>query len=63
MLFPLSMGKIASFYYLSHLTMLMFQQALLEDLALHEYLKILCNSCEYNELPVRHNEELLNEYA
>ncbi|KAF7411272.1 hypothetical protein HZH66_000168 [Vespula vulgaris] len=60
-LFPLSMGKIASFYYLSHHTMLMFQQALTEDLALHEYLKILCNSCEYNELPVRHNEELLNE--
>ncbi|XP_015183023.1 PREDICTED: activating signal cointegrator 1 complex subunit 3 isoform X2 [Polistes dominula] len=60
-LFPLSTGKIASFYYLSHLTMLMFEQTLVEDLPLHEYLKILCNSCEYNELPVRHNEDLMNE--
>lgn len=60
-LFPLSMGKIASFYYLSHHTMLMFEETLTENLALHEYLKILCNSHEYNELPVRHNEELLNE--
>ncbi|XP_043498023.1 activating signal cointegrator 1 complex subunit 3 [Polistes fuscatus] len=60
-LFPLSTGKIASFYYLSHLTMLMFEQTLVEDLPLYEYLKILCNSCEYNELPVRHNEDLMNE--
>ncbi|XP_014597737.1 PREDICTED: activating signal cointegrator 1 complex subunit 3 [Polistes canadensis] len=60
-LFPLSTGKIASFYYLSHLTMLMFEQTLIEDLPLYEYLKILCNSCEYNELPVRHNEDLMNE--
>ncbi|XP_070529039.1 activating signal cointegrator 1 complex subunit 3 isoform X2 [Cardiocondyla obscurior] len=60
-LISLPMGKIASFYYLSHNTMLMFTQSLKENLSLDQYLRILCNSHEYNELPVRHNEELLNE--
>ncbi|XP_076382118.1 activating signal cointegrator 1 complex subunit obelus [Megalopta genalis] len=60
-IFPLSMGKIASFYYLSHHTMLMFEQSLNSSLTLEESLQILSNSYEYSELPVRHNEELLNE--
>ncbi|OAD58452.1 Activating signal cointegrator 1 complex subunit 3 [Eufriesea mexicana] len=60
-LYPLSMGKIASFYYLSHQTMSMFEQSLQDSLTLEQCLHILCNSHEYNELPVRHNEELLNE--
>lgn len=60
-LVSLPMGKIASFYYLSHNTMFMFTQSLEENLTLDQYLRILCNSHEYNELPVRHNEELLNE--
>ncbi|XP_053995787.1 activating signal cointegrator 1 complex subunit 3 [Hylaeus anthracinus] len=60
-LVPLSMGKIASFYYLSHQTMLMFKQSLKESFTLEECLHILCNSYEYNELPVRHNEDLVNE--
>lgn len=55
------MGKIASFYYLSHHTMLMFEQSLQESLTLDKCLHILCDSYEYTELPVRHNEELLNE--
>lgn len=60
-LVSLPMGRIASYYYLSHNTMLMFTQSLKEGLTLEECLYILCNSYEYNELPVRHNEELLNE--
>ncbi|XP_036144237.1 activating signal cointegrator 1 complex subunit 3 isoform X2 [Monomorium pharaonis] len=60
-LISLPMGKIASFYYLSHNTMLMFTQSLEKNLTLDQCLRILCNSHEYNELPVRHNEELLNE--
>ncbi|XP_060815776.1 activating signal cointegrator 1 complex subunit 3 [Bombus pascuorum] len=60
-LYPQSMGKIASFYYLSHHTMLMFKESLQEHLTLEQCLRILCNSYEYNELPVRHDEELLNE--
>ncbi|KZC07318.1 Activating signal cointegrator 1 complex subunit 3 [Dufourea novaeangliae] len=60
-IYPLSMGKIASFYYLTYKTMLMFEQSLKDGLSLDDCLRILCNSNEYNELPVRHNEELLNE--
>ncbi|XP_072748400.1 activating signal cointegrator 1 complex subunit 3 [Anoplolepis gracilipes] len=60
-LVSLPMGKISSFYYLSHNTMLKFTHSLEENLTLNQYLLILCNSYEYNELPVRHNEELLNE--
>lgn len=55
------MGKIASFYYLSYHTMLMFEESLQESLTLEQCLHVLCNSREYNELPVRHDEELLNE--
>ncbi|XP_076242802.1 activating signal cointegrator 1 complex subunit obelus isoform X1 [Calliopsis andreniformis] len=58
---PLSLGKIASYYYLSHHTMMMFEQSLKDSLTLEQCLRILCNSHEYNELPVRHNEDLLNE--
>ncbi|XP_003701996.2 activating signal cointegrator 1 complex subunit obelus [Megachile rotundata] len=61
MLVPLPMGKIASFYYLSYQTMLMFEQSLQESVSLEQCLHILSDSYEYNELPVRHNEELLNE--
>lgn len=60
-LLSLPMGKIASFYYLSHHTMFMFTQSLDREMTLDQCLRILCNSHEYNELPVRHNEELLNE--
>ncbi|EZA54919.1 Activating signal cointegrator 1 complex subunit [Ooceraea biroi] len=60
-LISLPMGKIASFYYLSHKTMLMFTQSLRENMTLDQCLRILCQAHEYNELPVRHNEELLNE--
>ncbi|XP_011865347.1 PREDICTED: activating signal cointegrator 1 complex subunit 3 [Vollenhovia emeryi] len=60
-LVSLPMGKIASFYYLSHNTMFMFTQSLRENLTLDQCLRVLCDSHEYNELPVRHNEDLLNE--
>ncbi|XP_051173908.1 activating signal cointegrator 1 complex subunit 3 [Leptopilina boulardi] len=60
-LIPLPMGKIASFYYLSHQTTLMFKEELKDNLSVEQYLRIMCNSHEYDELPVRHNEDLLNE--
>ncbi|KAK0079487.1 hypothetical protein PV325_001204 [Microctonus aethiopoides] len=59
--YSLALGKIASFYYLSHRTVAMFNRKLRENLTLVECLKILCDAHEYNELPVRHNEDLLNE--
>lgn len=55
-----SLGRIASFYYLSHQTMMHFSGALKSDLSDEEVLKALCDVHEYFELPVRHNEDLMN---
>ncbi len=64
------LGKIASYYYLSHRTVRLFQDALgsIGDgsqkppyLPLRETLDLLTNAPEYATLPVRHNEEHLNE--
>ncbi|XP_033213736.1 activating signal cointegrator 1 complex subunit 3 [Belonocnema kinseyi] len=60
-LVPLPMGRIASFYYLSHQTTLMFKEALKDNLSVEQYLRIMCNAHEYDQFPVRHNEDLLNE--
>ncbi|XP_011308512.1 activating signal cointegrator 1 complex subunit 3 [Fopius arisanus] len=58
---PLPLGRIASYYYLSHQTIRHFSKELKDNLGLVECLKILCNAHEYSELPVRHNEDLINE--
>ena len=63
------LGKIASYYYLSHRTVRLFQDALgaISDLQkppylpIRETLDLLTNAPEYATLPVRHNEEHLNE--
>jgi activating signal cointegrator complex subunit 3 len=57
---PTSMGRIASFYYLSHQTMQHFQDSLRSDLNLEQLLKVLSDAYEYDQLPVRHNEDSLN---
>lgn len=55
-----SLGRIASFYYLSHETMLHLRQNLNGMLTHDELLKCLCHVHEYSQLPVRHNEDMLN---
>ncbi|XP_054270395.1 activating signal cointegrator 1 complex subunit 3 [Macrosteles quadrilineatus] len=55
-----SLGRIASFYYLSHETMLHLRQNLSGLLTQEELLKCLCHVHEYSQLPVRHNEDMLN---
>ncbi|XP_023246702.1 activating signal cointegrator 1 complex subunit 3 [Copidosoma floridanum] len=57
----LPLGRIASYYYLSHQTIAMFNEHLVDNLSLEKCLRVMCNSHEYDELPVRHNEDLLNE--
>ncbi|XP_021913277.1 activating signal cointegrator 1 complex subunit 3 isoform X2 [Zootermopsis nevadensis] len=57
---PTSMGRIASFYYLSHQTMQHFQDSLRPDSNVEQLLKILSDAHEYDQLPVRHNEDGLN---
>nr|CAD7458407.1 unnamed protein product [Timema tahoe] len=57
---PSSMGRIASFYYLSHLTMEHFQERLGPDLSQEDLLRALSDVHEYDQLPVRHNEDVMN---
>lgn len=58
---PTVLGKIASYYYLNHRTVMIFTLELRGNANVENILKILCDSHEYKELPVRHNEDSLNE--
>ena len=57
------MGRIASYYYLHHMTVGMFYDLLHEQEPPHgmqQLLMLLCNAREYEDLPVRHNEDKIN---
>uniref|UniRef100_A0A914XKB1 Activating signal cointegrator 1 complex subunit 3 n=1 Tax=Plectus sambesii TaxID=2011161 RepID=A0A914XKB1_9BILA len=56
----LALGQIASYYYLSHETMRLFRDNMSPTSTLLELLKILTDVKEYDEIPVRHNENLVN---
>ncbi|KAI3929942.1 hypothetical protein MKW98_004096 [Papaver atlanticum] len=58
---PLLLGSMASQYYLSYMTVSMFGSNISSDTSLEVFLLILSGASEYNELPVRHNEENYNE--
>ncbi|OMJ18663.1 putative helicase mug81, partial [Smittium culicis] len=64
-IYPTIPGKICSTYYLSHLTMgiLSENMPLVGKNAKNEFFQmfsLLCNVQEWTELPVRHNEDILN---
>merc|ERR1711988_666800 len=58
-------GNISSFYYLNNKTCANFQRILSrEPLSIIDCVKTLCDCPEYEELPVRHNEDKMNsEFA
>ncbi|KAF2937977.1 hypothetical protein DAI22_03g087400 [Oryza sativa Japonica Group] len=56
----LILGKIASQYYLSYLTVSMFGTNIGPNTSLEAFVHILSASAEFDELPVRHNEDNLN---
>ncbi|XP_075100776.1 DExH-box ATP-dependent RNA helicase DExH14 [Nicotiana tabacum] len=58
---PLMLGSIASQYYLKYTTVSMFGSKIGPDTSLEVFLQILSGASEYDELPVRHNEENYNE--
>ncbi|XWS51215.1 hypothetical protein CRYUN_Cryun12cG0157700 [Craigia yunnanensis] len=58
---PMMLGTIASQYYLSYMTVSMFGSNIGPDTSLEVFLHILSGASEYDELPVRHNEENYNE--
>lgn len=54
------MLQVASFFYLKHTTAAHFKSELRSKMQAQEVLQVLCMSTEYEELPVRHNEDQLN---
>ena len=58
---PTSLGAIASFYYLEHGTMRLLIDRLGDTTEPAALLRLMCDAVEFSELPVRHNEEELNE--
>lgn len=58
---PTYLGKIASYYYLSHESVSLFHNTLEENMEIKQILEMLCEASEYNDIPVRHNEEKANE--
>lgn len=56
-----TLGRLASFYYLSHETIEYLNKALLTEVPISGLIAILANAKEFFGLPVRHNEDVLNE--
>ncbi|PBJ73680.1 ATP-dependent RNA helicase [Trypanosoma cruzi cruzi] len=54
------LGRLCSYYYLSHKTVRYFDLHIEADSSHVDVLKALCEAEEFNELPVRHNEDKLN---
>jgi antiviral helicase SLH1 len=59
-LLPTALGKISSYYYLSHKTIRNFCVKIKSSSDLHMLLRLLAEATEYDELPVRHNEDKIN---
>lgn len=54
------LGKIMSYYYLSHKTIRHLIKQAKRDASFEDVLSWMCGATEFDELPVRHNEDLIN---
>ena len=54
------MGKIMSYYYLSHKTIRHLVTQATREASFQDALSWMCGATEFDELPVRHNEDLIN---
>lgn len=57
---PTPLGKIMSYYYLSHKTIRHLARKAKPQASFLDALSWMCRATEYDELPVRHNEDLIN---
>lgn len=57
---PLTLGTVASQYYLSYKTVALFSSNVQANTTMEDLLFVLSGASEYDELPVRHNEDKLN---
>lgn len=54
------LGRIASYYYLAHQTVQHFQDNLSPNMSTADAIQMLVDASEFETLPVRHNEDILN---
>ncbi|KHJ35518.1 putative activating signal cointegrator 1 complex subunit 3 [Erysiphe necator] len=57
---PTSLGKIMSYYYISHHTIRYISENAKPNASFADVASWMSSATEYDELPVRHNEEFLN---
>lgn len=57
---PTILGKISTYYYLSHKTVRNFCSKIKPPSDVRTILRLLSEATEYDELPVRHNEDKIN---
>lgn len=57
---PTTIGRIASFYYLNCKTVQTFTTKMGPETTVDKLLEVLCAAHEYEEMPVRHNEDAMN---
>lgn len=57
---PTPLGRICSIFYLKHPSALLLSRGLDDAWTYPELLKLICDTQEFAEVPVRHNEENLN---
>ncbi|KAI0185389.1 Sec63 Brl domain-containing protein [Xylaria flabelliformis] len=57
---PTPLGKIMSYYYLSHKTIRHLVKSVKPNASFMDVLSWMSRATEYDELPVRHNEDLIN---
>lgn len=58
---PQVLGRVASYYYLHHTTVYLFDARIRSEMDMQDILVLLCDAREFSEVPVRHNEDGLNE--
>eukprot|EP00939_MAST-03C_sp_MAST-3C-sp1_P002064 g2064.t1 len=58
---PTTLGLIASYYYISSTTVGLFDDRADDLKSMRDVVRLISDASEYAELPVRHNEENLNE--
>lgn len=60
MLYSTPSAKVGSNYYLDYHTVKFMKDKLHPNLSLVNVIKLMCDTYEFSEVPVRHNEELMN---
>jgi activating signal cointegrator complex subunit 3 len=57
---PTFLGRVASSFYLKPASMKVFEAQMARSMDVIDVIRVLCNVEEFSELPVRHNEDVLN---